>query len=105
MRKYIVITALFFAACGTTLKLAVPAESDATRAAAKFPGTTLADLNKGKAAYEANCGKCHGLKDPAKYSEEKWRKVNPPMAQKAGIEAATEGLILKYVITAGSAAK
>jgi len=105
MRKYIVITALFFAACGTTLKLAVPAESDATRAAAKFPGTTLADLNKGKAAYDANCGKCHGLKDPVRYSEEKWKKVNPRMAKKAGVDAATEELILKYVLTAREAVK
>ena len=105
MKKYIFVTALFLAACGTALKLAVPNEADATRAAVKFPGTTLADLNKGKAAYEANCAKCHGLKDPARYSEEKWRKVNPPMAKKAGIDAATEELILKYVLTAGSAAK
>jgi len=105
MKKYIFITALFLAACGTALKLAVPTEADATRAATKFPGTTLSDLSNGKLAYEANCAKCHNLKDPARYSEEKWRKVNPPMAKKAGIDAATEELILKYVLTAGSAAK
>ena len=105
MKKYIVITALFLAACGTALKLAVPTEADATRAATKFPGTTLSDLSNGKLAYEANCAKCHNLKDPARYSEEKWRKVNPRMAKKAGVDAATEELILKYVLIAGSAAK
>ena len=105
MKKYIFITALFLAACGTALKLALPTEADATRAATKFPGTTLSDLSNGKLAYEGNCAKCHNLKDPARYSEEKWRKVNPRMAKKAGIDAATEVLILKYVLIAGSAAK
>ncbi len=103
IKKYVIGSIVFLAACGTAVKTGVPAQSDADRATAKFPGTTLAELNKGKIAYEANCGNCHGLKNPLKYSEEEWRKEVPPMAKKAKVDAATEELILKYVVTMSGA--
>jgi len=105
MKKYIVIAALFLAACGTALKLALPAPSqaDADRGATTFPGITVEDLNKGKTAYESNCKGCHDAFHPSKFSEEKWRKEVPKMAKKAKIDAATEEQILKYVLTMRSA--
>ena len=97
MKKLSVIALIaVFAAC---TKLIAPTQPDADRAAQKFPGTTLADLQQGKLLYEQNCGKCHGLKKPASRSEEAWRKVMPPMARKAKIDAQKEEMILKYVLT------
>jgi cytochrome c5 len=74
-------------------------QADADRAAAKFPGTNLADLEKGKTTYEANCGKCHKLHAPASRNEEAWRKIVPPMAKKSKLDAASEDLVLRYVVT------
>src|SRR5215217_7926085 len=97
MKKLSIILALVFLAACT--KLLSPTQGDADRAATKFPGTTLADLNQGKTLYEQNCGKCHGLKKPTSESEEGWRKIMPPMAKKAKINAQQEEMILKYVLT------
>ena len=100
MKKLLIISSvLLLAACGAALKLSAPAQTDAERGSAIFPGLTLAELDKGKIAYEENCAKCHGLKNPTSFTEEKWRKVVPPMAKKAKVDAKTEELILKYVVT------
>lgn len=101
MIKYIIIAALFLAACGTALKLSLPtpSQSDADRGATSFPGLTVEDLNKGKQAYEGNCAGCHSLYSPSKFSEEKWKKEVPKMAKKANVNADTENQILKYVLT------
>jgi cytochrome c5 len=104
MKKLFIISAiLFLAACGTAVKLSSAAQADVERGSKLFPGLTLSELNQGKIAYEDNCGKCHGLIAPTKFAEEKWRKEVPPMAKKAKVDAATETLILKYVVTMSSA--
>lgn len=107
MKKLFTISVLsIFAACATALTLSAPTQSDADRANKTFPGITIVELNQGKIAYEENCGKCHGLKNPIKFSEEKWRKEVPPMAKKAKVDGKTEALILKYVVTmSGSTTK
>jgi len=93
--------ALVFTACGTVLL--IPDQTDVVRVSDKFPGYTLADLSEGKTLYEENCKKCHGLKDPKKFSEEQWNKIVPPMAKKAKIDAQQEESIRKYVITMSGA--
>ncbi len=104
MKKLFIISAiLFLAACGTAVKLSSAVQTDVDRGSKVFPGLTLAELNQGKTAYEENCGKCHGLIAPTKFSEDKWRKEVPPMAKKAKVNTATETLILKYVVTMSSA--
>ncbi len=74
-------------------------DSDALRASAKFPGATMASLQNGKMLYEEKCSTCHGLKNPAAYNEEEWRKHVRRMAPKAKIDKPTEELILQYVVT------
>ncbi|MBL7804177.1 MAG: hypothetical protein JNL02_10615 [Saprospiraceae bacterium] len=93
-----VLLVLLVTACGTA-KIAAPKEADALRAAEKFPGYTLADLQKGHMLYKENCGKCHGLKSPRSLDEAGWRKIVPPMAKKAKVNATTEDAILKYLVT------
>ena len=78
-----------------------PTEADVNHANTKFPesGITLAQLQQGKAIYEGNCGKCHKLFQPKNESEAEWRKVVPPMARKAKLDAESEKLVLQYVVT------
>lgn len=105
MKKITTITfalaIVLFAACTSGKRVASVSltEADAGRAAAKFPGATLASLNEGKQHYEENCGKCHGLKRPGDFTEAEWRKEVPPMAGKANIDKKREELILQYVVT------
>jgi cytochrome c5 len=64
MKNSIVLSAtlLFLAACASKKTTVALSDADATRAAAKYPGSSLASLQKGKTLYEDNCGNCHGLK-------------------------------------------
>ncbi len=68
-------------------------ETTAPSTAAASPAS-----DHGKALYEANCTKCHALKDPKAFSEEKLRKMVPIMAAKAKIDAETQSQILTYVL-------
>jgi cytochrome c5 len=107
MKKISIITFAFaiglLAACTSSKPAASVSlsDADANRAAAKFPGATLASLNEGKRHYEENCGKCHGLKKPGNYTESEWRKDVARMAPKANIDKNKEDLILQYVVTMG----
>jgi len=101
MKKTILLSAtiLLLAACASKKVTISLSESDASRAAAKYPGASLVSLQKGKTLYEENCGKCHGLKSPTAYNEEQWGKHVKRMAPKAKIDKPTEDLILQYVVT------
>jgi cytochrome c5 len=101
MKKSILFAAtiLFLAACASKKTTISLTDSDGSRAAAKYPGASLASLQKGKLLYEENCGSCHGLKSPTDYNEEQWGKHVKRMAPKAKIDKPTEELILQYVVT------
>jgi cytochrome c2 len=101
---FILFLTCLFTAC-LSAKLITPSQLDVARVASKFPGYTLEDLNKGKALFSSHCGQCHGLKNPAKRTEEQWRKIVPRMAAKVNkkegnvLDANAETLILKYLVT------
>ena len=111
MKKGLILLSFaLFVACAAP-KLLTPTQDDANRGAKEFQGFTLADLNSGKTLYESKCSACHGLKDPASRSEEKWKKIVPKMAAKSlkrgkgEIDAHSQDLIIKYLITMGPATK
>ncbi len=108
IKKYFVVGLMLIAASCSSSKSAKStssAQSDVERGAAKFPGYTLEDLNKGKAIYTKNCVACHGLKDPKLYSEESLRGIVPNMVVKANnklgmvIDDKDEEVLMKYLIT------
>lgn len=102
MKKNLLIIAIAITAVACASKKAIVlTQTDADRASSKFSGATLASLTEGKTLYENNCGTCHGLKNPGNYGEAEWRKIVPPMAVKANVDAKKEELILQYVVTMG----
>lgn len=110
MNKHVLFIAgtLFLFGCASA-KLMTPTQADVDRVQSKYPNYSLADLNAGKLLYENNCGNCHGLKDPASRSEEKWKKVVPEMVAKVNkkskvLSEQDQEHILKYVVTMSSAA-
>jgi cytochrome c5 len=96
---FFLATIIFLAACASKKAVVSLSESDASRAAAKYPGASLATLQNGKMLYEEKCSNCHGLKNPTAYNEEQWGKHVKRMAPKAKIDKLTEELILQYVVT------
>lgn len=114
MNRLLVIVLLFVAAaCSTTksTKSSSAASDDVARGAAKFPGYTQEEFNKGNALYSKYCASCHGLKDPKAYNEEGLRSIVPNMVVKANkklgmvIDDKDEEAILKYLITMSTAGK
>lgn len=91
-----------------TAKTESAGQTEVARSAAKFPGYTQDDWNKGKAIYTKNCGSCHGLKDPKLYSEESLRGIVPNMVVKTNkklgmvIDDKDEEILLRYLITMSS---
>ncbi len=108
MKKIFVVTFVIFVASCASVKVLVPTQADADRGAKKYPGYTLVDLNQGKALCEQHCTACHGLKKPGSKTAEEWKEIVPEMTEKANedggstaIDAKTEDLILKYLVTMG----
>lgn len=92
-----------------SVKLMPPSQLDVDRVQNKFPNYTLADLNRGKVAYEQKCSSCHGIKNPVSRTESQWREIVPRMVKKANkqqekINPSEQEDILKYVITMSSVA-
>jgi len=111
MRKTLVYASLIIiAACSP--KVVPISSSDVERGASKYAGTTLATLTEGKTLYEANCAACHPLKSPSSKDETGWNQIVPNMVQQVNkkegkqvLDAQKEQLILKYLVTMGSAPK
>jgi cytochrome c5 len=107
MKKMIVIaSAMILVVSCTMSKSAAPSQANVDAVADKFPGYTLADLNRGKDLYEANCQTCHKLAKPNSESENAWNHIVPEMVEKTNrkagkqvLDANGEQLILRYLIT------
>ena len=112
MKKYyfpivLIAAGIFMVACGS--KKALPAttstEPNLEAVSAKYPGYTQAQFKEGKALYVANCGTCHGLKNPTSYSEQQWNKIVPKMVTYVNgnkpnkLDVNAETTILKYLVT------
>lgn len=104
-KAYLVVSIALIAitACGIKKGGSTFTAADLERGQKVFPDLTMAQLTEGKTNYETNCKKCHGLKDPKKFTEEQLRAVVPNMSKQAKIDEAKELSILKYMITASGA--
>lgn len=89
--------ALAIAACAPTLDKMAPPVTPAMAASSKVPEGTL---QLGRAAYIANCGRCHEYQLPDTVSDEDWHVVVPGMAWNAGLTKQDEVAIREYVIAA-----
>jgi cytochrome c5 len=98
MKNIFIISMIALAGCSAS-KMLTMTQVDADRAAAKFPGATLATLQEGQKLYSDNCGNCHGLKSTTWGNEVQWKEIIPPMAEKANINDTQQTLITQYLLT------
>ncbi len=92
-KKYLFMGSLVFLFIITScsVKLYEPsAETVSTNA-------NLTKLKQGKELYINKCAECHSLKQPEKYSADKWVKLVKVMSKKAKINDDQASLILQYV--------
>lgn len=87
--------------------LARPTERDARYAAKHWPGTTLAQLEQGRALFVETCAGCHTLKDPASRSPSQWQAEVTQMRGKKGVKLDDRQaqLIVRYLSTISSRQK
>jgi cytochrome c5 len=88
---------LIIAACAPSLEKMAPPVTPAMAASSKVSEGTL---QLGRAAYIANCGRCHEYQLPDTVSDEDWHVVVPGMAWNAGLSKQDEVAIRQYLIAA-----
>jgi len=80
-----------------------PTEAHLARARARWPDTTTASLERGRALYVARCSGCHPLHPPGTQPAARWAVVLDQMAPRAKLSAAERELVLRYLsATAGT---
>ena len=86
--------------CATGPRYDPPAASGPVMEEAARLGYTGEAVAHGRDVYVLRCGRCHSLKRPADYSEEKWDTILPRMSRKAGLDRGEEADVRAYVISA-----
>lgn len=84
---------------GCATVLLAPTELDARRAAERWPGTTVEDLQRGQGLYTSRCGTCHGLYLPTALPAAGWPHLLDEMGPKALLVEAERQAIERYLIT------
>ncbi len=78
-----IVAAASAAALGCAGALRHPGPRDAAAVAADWPGTTTADLARGRVVYVRRCSSCHTLVLPSAYPSEAWPALVDAMAERA----------------------
>jgi cytochrome c2 len=97
--KALVICLVGAAACSAA---SVPpvASADARWASERWPGTTVAELSKGRDVFVSRCSACHALPHPEVKSPDEWSNVLDEMAARAKLSSADRDLALRYLSAA-----
>lgn len=84
------------AACSAA---AVPpvASADARWASERWPGTTVAELSRGRDVFVSRCSACHALPRPEVKSPDEWATVLDEMAARAKLTTVDRDLTLRYL--------
>ena len=84
------------AACSGTLRH--PTLQDAELLASRWPGTTVADLERGRSLYVRRCSGCHNLYRPQDYTPERWPRLVDEMAHKARLTGAERDDMVRFLV-------
>lgn len=82
-----------------TTQIPKPGPDDVARAVARWPETTLADLERGRSLYVTRCGSCHRLIEPRHISPEAWPAHVDDMSERAKLEPEQAAAVSRYLVT------
>jgi cytochrome c5 len=74
-----------------------PAQADVERLGARYPDTTLAELERGRKLYLSRCTSCHAPVAPTSIPADQWPREVFEMSERAGL-ADEEPLVVKYLV-------
>lgn len=72
---------------------------DAERAAARWPGTTLEELQQGRSLFVGHCGGCHLPPRPTDFSADEWPGHVDEMRERSGLTMDESDLVVRYLVT------
>ena len=76
-----------------------PDVADERRAAGRWPGTTIDDLERGRSLFVDRCAGCHDLPRPDQKSADEWPGLVADMADGARLSRADRDLVARYLST------
>jgi mono/diheme cytochrome c family protein len=91
------------ALAGCAAQLPLLGEADAARASQRWPGTTVADLQRGRELYVNHCSSCHTLYRPQDLPADKWRTLVGEMQVRAKLAPEQAETISRYLVAAAEA--
>lgn len=86
--------------CAAALRQATP--EDAARLVPRWPGTTLADLQRGRSLYVRRCSGCHNVYLPRAFPPEKWPRLVDDMAVKARLGPGERDDVVRFLVAVAS---
>jgi mono/diheme cytochrome c family protein len=88
------------AACAAALRHPLP--QDAVLLAPRWPGTTLADLERGRSLYVRRCSGCHTLLLPGAHPPEEWPRLVDDMTTKARLGPRERDDVVRFLVALAS---
>jgi len=85
-------TVILLVVIGCSQALYIPTFTDSQKA-----GISTDSLALGRKLYVNNCGSCHSLYQPERYTAAEWVKVMPEMQEKAKCNDQQAAIITKYL--------
>jgi hypothetical protein len=92
--------ALAAAGCAAALRQATA--EDAVRLSPRWPGTTVADLERGRSLYVRRCSGCHNLVLPRSFPAERWPGLLDDMAAKARLGRGEREDVVRFLVAVAS---
>jgi hypothetical protein len=89
---------LLLVAAGCAPVLPQPGPADARAAQVTYPGTTEADLERGRTAYVHRCGGCHRLHRPQELPPGRWPAIVAEMTERAKLPADEARDLGRYLV-------
>jgi hypothetical protein len=87
-------------ACAAALRHPLP--QDAALLAPRWPGTTLADLERGRSLYVRRCSGCHQLFLPGGHPPGAWPRIVDDMATKARLDPRERDDVVRFLVALAS---
>jgi len=89
---------------GCAAGLPHPGPEDASQASARWPGTTVAELGRGRELYVRTCAGCHALKSPDAVPPAQWEREVTEMRGRHGVSLSDDeaDAIIRYLYGVGS---
>jgi mono/diheme cytochrome c family protein len=105
MKKILAIAccSMVFWACSKKMAPTKPAEPAMAASApsdikpAETARINMGLIDQGKKTFELRCGRCHGLKQPVDFEQQKWVQIMERMAPKAQLDEKQKAAVLAYV--------